>query len=79
MFFGPLKDLMGYGQTEIDLPASISTRAALVDFLAQGNTHMSEALNAPTVRIIINNEIAVDDGDLSNAQELAFLPPLSGG
>jgi len=51
----------------------------LVDFLAQGNTHMSEALNAPTVRIIINNEIAVDDGDLSNAQELAFLPPLSGG
>ncbi len=79
MFFGPLKDLMGYGETHITLPASVNSRADLIAFISEGNPHVSEALNAPTVRLIINNEIAVEDGDIGDATELAFLPPLSGG
>jgi len=79
MFFGPLKDLMGYGETQITLPASVTTRDGLVAFIAEGNPHVAEELSSPAVRLIINNEIAVDDGDITDATELAFLPPLSGG
>jgi len=79
MFFGPLKDVMGYGETHIDLPRSVTSRESLIDFLAEGNIHISDELNAPTVRLVINNEVAVQDGDISEATELAFLPPLSGG
>lgn len=79
LYFGPLKDLMGTAQQEIDLPATIADRAALVEFLADGNTFVIEELSSTGVRLVLDNKIAVQDGDLSSVSEIAFLPPLSGG
>lgn len=79
LFFGPLKDIMGFDVKDVNLPNSVSNRSQLVAWLAQGNADVAEALNAISVRLVIDNEIVAQDADLSMAKEIAFLPPLSGG
>ncbi|MEZ5946713.1 MAG: MoaD/ThiS family protein [Hyphomonas sp.] len=81
LFFGKLADLSG--TAEWPMPAFDGTldRAALIARIAGTAPDLAGALAAPTVRLCINQEILApgDAVAISPGDEVAFLPPMSGG
>ena len=73
LFFGPLAESMGQREIEVALLQG-STARDLIDRFRL--TPMLES----GLRVAINGVIGVDlDASLSDASEIAFLPPVSGG
>lgn len=79
LFFGPLREVMGVKALQLDFELSPVLRSDLVQQIAEGQETVQEALGSASVRIIADNAIVADDFDLSQSDEIAFLPPMSGG
>jgi molybdopterin converting factor small subunit len=79
LLFGRLKD--AFGAPSIPLPAGVATAAALRARLAELNPDLSEMLRSKTIRIAVNQTMVADEGStrISPSDEIALLPPLSGG
>ena len=79
LLFGRLKD--AFGAASIALPDGVGTAAQLRARLAEVNPDLAELLRAKTVRIAVNQEMVVDEAGtpVSASDEIALLPPLSGG
>ena len=72
-FFGPLAESMGQREIEVALLQGSSARDLIDRFRL---TTMLES----GLRVAINGVIGADlDESLSDASEIAFLPPVSGG
>jgi molybdopterin converting factor small subunit len=79
LLFGRLKD--AFGAASVPLPEGIGTAAELRARLAELNPDQAEILRAKTVRIAVNQELVADEAGtrISASDEIALLPPLSGG
>ena len=79
LLFGKLKD--AFGAPSIPLPAGVATAAALRDALAQANPDLAAMLRSKSVRIAVNQTMVADEASvrISPSDEIALLPPLSGG
>jgi molybdopterin converting factor small subunit len=79
LLFGRLKD--AFGAASIALPEGVDTAAALRARLAELNPDLADMLRAKTIRIAVNQEMVADEAGtrISAADEIALLPPLSGG
>jgi molybdopterin synthase sulfur carrier subunit len=75
LLFGPLRDLAGWRERDVDA-ASIS---ALRTFLADEDADLGAALAGPGVQIAVDQAIVRGEVALSARSEVAFLPPMSGG
>lgn len=75
LLFGPLRDLAGWRQREIEV-ASVSALRAL---LAGEDADLGEALGGKGVQVAVDQTIVRADVSLSSGSEVAFLPPMSGG
>lgn len=77
LFFGRLRDVAGCAMTEIaECGASL---AELRELLARENPMLGEALHDPSVRVAVDQTMVGRDGSIEGADEIAFMPPLSGG
>jgi sulfur-carrier protein len=74
LFFGRLGESIGR-EIDLDLPAGGCTVAELRARLARAHPD----LGAAGVRACIDREIAPETALVLPAQEVAFIPPLSGG
>ncbi len=79
LLFGRLKD--AFGAASIPMPEGVGTAAELRAMLAAENPDLAETILAKTVRIAVNHEMATDEAAtrISAGDEVALLPPLSGG
>ena len=71
LFLGRLQDAAGEGQRTVEY------RADVAGLIASFEADLAEALRSPKVRVAVNGAFgatALADGD-----EVAFLPPVSGG
>ncbi len=76
VFLGRLEDIAGVP----DLTVPLHAPTALADVLTTLPPALSEALAGPKVRLARNGELVAANGLMVNeADELAFLPPVSGG
>jgi molybdopterin synthase catalytic subunit len=76
LFFGMLKELTGRGSDHLTLPE----HATLVDvFVHYEEITPGLAELASSIAISINQEFARPDSQLREGDEIAFLPPVSGG
>jgi MoaE-MoaD fusion protein len=75
--FAAAREAVGTGELEFELPTGATARQALAE-LASGSS-APEALAADRIAIAINREYARDDRPLSDGDELAVIPPVSGG
>lgn len=79
LLFGRLKD--AFGAASVVLPEGVGTAAELRARLAELNPDLADILRAKTVRIAVNQELVADEAGtrISAGDEIALLPPLSGG
>lgn len=79
LLFGRLKD--AFGASSIAMPEGVVTAAELRARLAELNPDLADMLRAKTVRIAVNQELVADEAGtlVSASDEIALLPPLSGG
>ncbi len=79
LLFGKLKD--AFRAASIPLPEGASTAAALRAKLADANPDLSDLLLSKSVRIAVNQTLVADEAGttISANDEIALLPPLSGG
>ncbi len=79
LLFGRLKD--AFGVSSIALPEGVGTAAELRAMLASENPDLAETLRSKSVRIAVNQALVTDEAGtrISPADEIALLPPLSGG
>jgi molybdopterin converting factor subunit 1 len=79
LLFGRLKD--AFGTASIPLPDGVTTAAALRARLAELHPQIADQVTAKSVRIAVNQKLVVDEAaaSLSATDEIALLPPLSGG
>lgn len=76
LFFGQLKELVGTGEEQVELPAG----AAVADLLARYRLRVPHwADMQPSLAVAVNQEYAEPDAPLRADDEVAFLPPVSGG
>lgn len=76
LFFGMLKELVGRSADEIDLPEGANL-AAVFERYAARQPRLREL--APSIVAARNQEFADLSTRLSDGDEIAFLPPVSGG
>ncbi len=76
LFFGVLKDLAARSGETVDLPEGARVRDLLLHF-AHGAPRLQAML--PSLAISVNREYAEIDRALREGDEVALLPPVSGG
>lgn len=78
LFFGRLGDLAGGIERSVPLsePHQVS---ALIGVLEVGDRLLGSALVDPKVRYALNGAIVGPNALVQDSDELAFLPPVSGG
>ncbi len=76
LFFGMLKDLVGKPADEIELPNGASVRDVLTLYESQ-IPRLKDAL--PSLALAVNQQYAGPDTKLRAGDEVALLPPVSGG
>jgi molybdopterin synthase catalytic subunit len=76
LFFGILKEMVGKSADLIDLPDGASVRDLLARYEVQ-NPRLKESL--PALALAVNQQYAGPDTRLSPNDEVALLPPVSGG
>lgn len=79
IFFGRLREAAGRPALDMELPPDVRSGADLVKLLAARDPAVGAALSHPSVKIVVDQAIGSAATDISNAREIAFLPPYSGG
>lgn len=76
VFLGRLADLVGGGEIDI----AIAGPTSLEDLLLGLPGPLAEPLSDPRIKIALNGRLVARDGlSVDAGDELAFLPPVSGG
>ena len=80
LYFAWVKDRIGLSEETVDLPSDITTVNELLDWLAlRGDNYASAINNGKTVRVAVNQTYAPEDKSISNEDEIALFPPVTGG
>ena len=75
LLLGPLRDLAGWRERQIESPFLSALRTRL----AEDDPALGEALARPGVQVAVDQMIVRGDTALNAGAEVAFLPPMSGG
>ena len=79
LFFGKLADLAGQREYQLARPESVATVADLSRYLGGEFERLTGELDKSSVRYVVNEEICPATMAVSEDDEVAFLPPVSGG
>ena len=80
VFLGKFGDVAPAGLGEIALPDGVRTLADLKHWLAEREPLLGRTMAATRTRMIVNQCVAHDLSQvLADGDEIAFLPPMSGG
>ena len=80
LFFASLREQLGTSGEEIDLPAGVTTVAALRDHLKQRGGAYGKAFGGKAlVRAAVNQDMVQPSAPVKPGDEVAFFPPVTGG
>ena len=80
LYFAWLKEHIGHASEELQLPDSVNTVAALIPHITKKSPGHSAALaNLDTVRVAVNRVYGDLTTPVTNDDEVAFFPPVTGG
>ena len=80
LYFAWLRERVGVAEETLDPPASVTTVAELITYLATlDERHAAAFVTRATVRCAVNQEFAEPGTVLRPGDEVAFFPPVTGG
>lgn len=80
LFFGRLRDIAGFAERTVELPATVDSIADLRALLSAQDPDLGAAITAPGVRVAVDQAFCLSDATPARgAREIAFMSPLSGG
>ena len=80
VYFAWVRERIGKGEEEIELPADVRTAGDLIAHLATLGEEYENALQFPeAIRVAINQEHVEHDESIAGAREVGLFPPMTGG
>jgi molybdopterin synthase sulfur carrier subunit len=80
LYFAWVRQKIGFSEEDITAPPSITTVAALVEFLRRrGPGYEAAFRDLKLLRVAVNQEHAGFDANVRPDDEVAFFPPVTGG
>jgi len=80
LYFARLREAVGIGSEQVELPATVADVARLRAWLAARGGPWAEALAAGrAVRAAVDQDMAAETTELRDGAEVAFFPPVTGG
>ena len=80
LYFAWVRQRIGRSEEELTVPASVSTVAALIEYLrSRGAGYEAAFRDAALLRCAVNQEHARFDAKIGPNDEVAFFPPVTGG
>ena len=79
-YFAWVRERVGKPEEDVDIPASITTAAELMRWLATRGEEYAYAFENPRViRVAIDRAHVQPGAAIKAAREIAFFPPMTGG
>lgn len=78
-FFASLREALGVAEESLALPAGVDSVAALQAHLASRGGEWQRLVAARNLRCAVNQDMASADANISDGDEVAFFPPVTGG
>jgi molybdopterin synthase sulfur carrier subunit len=78
-FFAALREQIGCDAVEVRSPKSGDIAGLLANIREQLGERVVADLTAPNVRVAINREFVTGDCAVRDGDEVAFMPPITGG
>ena len=80
VYFARLREALGKSREELVLPADVRDLAGLrLMLMSRGGAWTDELADGKPVRVAINQDMADGDTRISDGDEVAFFPPVTGG
>ena len=80
LYFAWLRQRTGVGEEEVSPPDSVRDVAGLVEWLRDRGPGHAEALSdLSSIRVAVNQEFATLSTEISEGDEVALFPPMTGG
>ncbi len=80
LYFARLRETLGIDSESLDTPDNVKTVADLMNWLAARNeVFAAEFSGKRVIRVAVNQEVAWPDTRLTEGEEVAFFPPVTGG
>lgn len=79
LYFGRLVDASRASEIDLEIPEGGVEVEAFRTLAAAGNPALLAALSTPSVRVAINSALVLPGALVRDSDEVAFLPPVSGG
>jgi molybdopterin synthase sulfur carrier subunit len=78
-YFASLRETLGVGEEQVDLPDGITDISALTGWLQDRDETWRTALGNSQLHVAINQEIVKPDCPVNDGDEVAWFPPVTGG
>jgi sulfur-carrier protein len=80
LYFAWVREKTGKSDEEVTIPETVNTVSQLVDWMKTREGGYAEAFaDQNVVRVAVNQEYVTIDHAVSNDDEVAFFPPVTGG
>jgi len=80
LYFARLRQVIGRGGDELDVPASVKDVAQLIDFLKARDEGVAHAFaDLRTLKVAVDQKHSFLTASVVGAREVAFFPPVTGG
>lgn len=80
LYFAWLREKVGTAEETVELPPQINTADTLLAWLGDRHDGLRDVLaSGKVVRIAVNHEYAADNDPVTDTDEVALFPPVTGG
>ena len=80
LYFASLRETLDSDKEQLDLPENVTNISQLKSLLAErGGMWAGSFTNDTSLLVSINQQMANDQSEIKNADEIAFFPPVTGG
>ena len=79
-YFASVREAMGRADEQLEMPSGIATVAGLITYLRSADPDFDRmCADHEQVLVAVNQAVAGQDSAISEEDEIAFFPPMSGG